>query len=312
MLDMFFYLYRKELIIIGGSVLFLVTASLLVFWISKRWLTRYNVHKNIRKIEFYMAGGDKSPDLCCELGNNYLHIDDHDNAEKWFHEALAVDTDNMEAYLSLAELYKKSQEYDKLRSVYYRLAELNPYDYDILRELGWAYYYCEDFENAIKTFLLVKQMAPGDIHTRYSLGLLYLNQNDKIRAIQEYRELKKLDEKRADELFDYIYPEDQGITMETGGLLDDDGEEHITLKQSMEEEARQQKDQDALQETSGHRRRVRTPAQQRNSPQFTSPRTKPSAKHEPPVRRKQPSSTASHRQKSASSDKKASNKEVES
>ncbi|MDX9702458.1 MAG: tetratricopeptide repeat protein [Candidatus Auribacterota bacterium] len=305
MLDMFFYLHRKELVIIGGSTLFIAVTCFLIYWIGRRWLTRYNVQKNIRRIEFYMSGGDKSSDLCCELGNNYMYINDFENAEKWFREALDVDTDNMEAYLSLAELYKKSQEYDKLRDIYYRLSELNPYDYDILRELGWAYYYCEDFESAINTFLLVKRMAPGDIHTRYSLGLLYLNQNDKIKAIQEYRELKKLDDQKADELFDYIYPEDQGITMESGGLGDDDGEEHITLKQSMEEDARMQNNQQKVQETSAQRRRVRTPAQSPVSRITPSPKT-------PAPRRKQTSSPTVTNKQSQPSSKKASNKEVES
>ncbi len=283
MLDMFFYLYRKELIIIGGGSLFLITTCLFIFFFSRRWLTKYSIQKNIRKIEFYMAGGDKSPDLCCELGNNYLDINDYAHAEYWFKEALDADADNMEAYLSLAELYKKSQDYKKLRDIYYRLAELNPYDYDILRELGWAFYYCEEFDKAIDAFIGVKKMAPGDIHTRYSLGLLYLNQNDKIRAIQEYRELKKLDEHKADDLFDYIYPEDQGMALESAGLLDDDGEENITLKQSMEQEAQQEKEQgqDNPQETSGQRRRVRTPSQphtkQRKPIQAKPVRKKPTA-----------------------------------
>lgn len=316
MLDMFFYLYRKELIIIGGGSLFILITVLLVFYISKRWLLRYNVQKNIRKIEFYMAGGDKSSDLCCELGDNYFQIGDTENAEKWFKEALDVEPDSMEAYISLAELYRKSQEYEKLREIYSTLSDLNPYDYDILRELGWAYYYCEDFEDAIKVFIKVKQMAPGDIHTRYSLGLLYLNQGDKIRAIQEYRELKKLDEKKADELFDYIYPEDQGISMDTADILDDD-EQHITLKQSMEEEARikQETEPAPRQDTSGRRRRVKTPEQTRRPSKNSAPQrsSRPLAKPVQPRKTTDPNSPANtHSRRRVSPEEHESNKEIES
>ncbi|MCD6459461.1 tetratricopeptide repeat protein [bacterium] len=213
-MDVFFYMYKKELLILGGGSALLLFIAVSAYFFLKKWYLRKNILKNIKKIEFYVAGGEKSGELCFELGNNYILLEDFKTAENWYQEALKIEPDNEETYLAMAELYKKINQYQKLKNIYIKLVEFNPDDYDVIRELGWAYYYCDEFDNAIATFEKVKFMAPGDVHTRYSLGLLYLNKGEKYLAIEEYRELKKLDERKAQSLFNFIYPKGKSLESE--------------------------------------------------------------------------------------------------
>ena len=213
-MDVFFYMYKKELLILGGGSAVLLFIAVSAYFFLKKWYLKKTILKNIKKIQFYVSGGEKSAEMCFELGNNYILLEDFETAAKWYRESLKIDPDSEETYLAMADLYKKSNQYQELKKVYIKLVEFNPDDYDMLRELGWAYYYCDEFDNAIDTFEKVKFMAPGDVHTRYSLGLLYLNKGDKYLAIEEYRELKKLDERKAQSLFNFIYPKGKSIDSE--------------------------------------------------------------------------------------------------
>ena len=213
-MDVFFYMYKKELLILGGGSAILLFIAISTYFFLKKWYLKKSIMKNIKKIEFYVRGGEKSAEMCFELANNYVLLEDYKTAEKWYIESLDIDPYSEETYLAMAELYKKNNQYQQLKEIYVKLVEFNPDDYDMLRELGWAYYYCDEFDNSIAAFEKVKFMAPGDVHTRYSLGLLYLNKGDKYLAIEEYRELKKLDERKAQSLFNFIYPKGKSIESE--------------------------------------------------------------------------------------------------
>ncbi|MCP5463190.1 MAG: tetratricopeptide repeat protein [bacterium] len=198
-------------------VFMLISAVLVIvlsFFLLRKWQGRRIIRKNIRRIEFYIAGGEISSELCCEMGHSYMQLKSVKKACHWYEKAIEIDPDLMEPYVSLAEIFKKEKEYVKLREAYEKLNSLNSNDPEILRELGWAYYHCNELDRAVNALEQVKNMIPSDIHTRYALGLLYLEQGKKIQAIQEYRELKKLDEKRADELFVFIYPNEEHIDLD--------------------------------------------------------------------------------------------------
>ncbi len=199
--------YKEEIITVFIVVLSVVVLAGLIFFLYKKWWVKRRINSNIRRIRFYMAGSGKTYDLCCELAHCYYQLQDYDLSENWFKEALSINPNDVEAYLAVAQLYKKNEKYEDLREICEKLVKLNPSDPDALRELGWAYYYCEKYSDAIDVFVQVKNMFPGDAHTRYCLGLLYISDGKKIKAIEEYRHLRKLDEKKANALFDYIYPD---------------------------------------------------------------------------------------------------------
>lgn len=209
----YFRVYKEEIITVTVVVFFVLLSVGLTFFLYKKWWMKRRINSNIRRIRFYMAGSGKTYDLCCELAHNYYQLQKYDLSETWFKEALDIDPNNSEACLAVAGIYKKNEKYEELKEICEKLVELNPSDPDALRELGWAYYYCEKYKDAMDVFVQVKNILPGDVHTRYCLGLLYLNNGKKIKAIEEYRHLRKLDDKKAAALFDYIYPDKNQVIL---------------------------------------------------------------------------------------------------
>jgi tetratricopeptide (TPR) repeat protein len=49
------------------------------------------------------------------------------------------------------------------------------------------------------------RVNPDFAPAHYAIGQAYLNQGDKVAALDEYKILKKIDEATADKLFDEIY-----------------------------------------------------------------------------------------------------------
>lgn len=67
------------------------------------------------------------------------------------------------------------------------------------------YYRQNRYEEAIKSFKEAIRIRPDDAEAHYHLGVTYLNNEKQGPALDEYKILKALDEKLADDLFNLIY-----------------------------------------------------------------------------------------------------------
>lgn len=105
------------------------------------------------------------------LAYAYLKLGKVDDAQRAYEESVAREPGNAEARTSLAVLYRKSGKQEEAR----------------------------------KELMEAVRAEPGCARAHYHLGRLYLDQGNKGAALEEYKVLKGIDEKRANQLFDNVY-----------------------------------------------------------------------------------------------------------
>jgi tetratricopeptide (TPR) repeat protein len=71
--------------------------------------------------------------------------------------------------------------------------------------MGLTYGTLGRYQEAIEAFKKAISLKPDDANAHFGLGLSYLSIGNRGSALDEYKILKSLDEKMADELFDRIY-----------------------------------------------------------------------------------------------------------
>ena len=103
-MDLFMYYSTQEIMLFVVMLVSAVVVVTLAFFLIRKWSSRRAIRKNIRRIEFYIAGGDISSELCCEMGHSYMQLKSIKKARSWYEKAIQIDPDLMEPYVSLAEI----------------------------------------------------------------------------------------------------------------------------------------------------------------------------------------------------------------
>ena len=119
-------------------------------------------------------------------------------------QVVKADTDNIDAYRFLAGYYIEADCYEEAVDAQRQVVRLEPNDAHAHVILGDAYWECGRHEDAMAAYRQAVELHVDNAQVHFHLAKAYLKMGDKNSALQEYKILKTLDEKLADELLDHI------------------------------------------------------------------------------------------------------------
>jgi len=131
------------------------------------------------------------------LGNFYRDVKpNYDSALICYNTALKTDSLNKVTYYSIAWCYNAKTEYDKAIPAAARALEIDNGYKPAYSELGHAFKRTGKFKEGIEQFRKNLSVSVVDVALLYT-GLCYVELKDKENAMQQYEELKKINEKMA-------------------------------------------------------------------------------------------------------------------
>jgi len=119
---------------------------------------------------------------------------------------IALDPHYTSVYYNLGWAFSETAQYQEAMENFKVAIEQKADDADAYYALGWTYGKLEDYEQAKKAFQEAIRIQPDYIYAHYGLGIAYLVLGERNLALEEYKMLKDLDQKIADQLFNQIYP----------------------------------------------------------------------------------------------------------
>ena len=142
------------------------------------------------------------------LGDAYAALKRFDEAIREYKFALTYSPGGASSafiYSDLSYAYTYKDEYESARQACVEAIRLAPSFPPFHSQLGRVYFHLKRYEDAVEELREAVRLDPNDARTHYALGLSFLSLGDKASALAEYRILKTLDAKLADELFNDIY-----------------------------------------------------------------------------------------------------------
>jgi tetratricopeptide (TPR) repeat protein len=112
--------------------------------------------------------------------------------------------DNVAIGMLLAESYSGLKKYRKAMDTYKELLKREPDNMDVVYGLGGVYAKLEYYRNAGEAFRQVVEKEPDNAQANYQLGLMHALCMDLSEEYSQYRILKKLEPKLAEQLLPYI------------------------------------------------------------------------------------------------------------
>jgi len=103
--------------------------------------------------------------------------------------------DDFDAQIKAAELYYQIQRFEGSIEFLKRANELQPENYDVLVNLGNAFFDASKYEDAEKTYAKALTKKPGDLNVRTDMGLTFVFREspDYDRAIKEFTQVLDTD-----------------------------------------------------------------------------------------------------------------------
>lgn len=130
-------------------------------------------------------------------------------AAKQAEKLLETQPDNIRAGIVLAECYNESKKYMKAISLYKDLIKKAPDNMELVFRLGIVYNNAEYHGNAVDVYKQIVAVQPENMKAHHRLGISYALCMDLSAAYDEFRILKKRDEKLANDLLEYIQTNDR-------------------------------------------------------------------------------------------------------
>lgn len=130
-------------------------------------------------------------------------------AAKLAEKLLKTEPDNIRAGIVLAECYNESKKYMKAISLYKDLVKKAPDNMELVFRLGIVYNNAEYHANAVDVYKQIVAVQPENMKAHHRLGISYALCMDLSAAYDEFRILKKRDEKLANDLLQYIQTNDR-------------------------------------------------------------------------------------------------------
>jgi hypothetical protein len=145
------------------------------------------------------------------LGLMAYHNKNYDDAEKhlkiviekasnYLGTVLEKDSNNLDAYMVLADIYYHKKLYDKEIEICKKAVELDPSNAQAYYYLGWAYEDKGMYEKALKEYEKSVELDPDNQDALYTISLLYLILDNKGKALETIEKLSKINIGTANEL----------------------------------------------------------------------------------------------------------------
>lgn len=157
----------------------------------------YNAHETIdiyHRAYNYLFGSDmesRLPDVCANLGDAYVAINDMPHAAIWYRRALYLSDSlrlppkvNVSLYVGLGRIYLNLGDFEEALHCYKvsdRNFNLMPFNMKLyfLNNYGNYYYYAEDYPAALATFMRMKKLLEeNNLTDSYDMYLCKLNMAD--------------------------------------------------------------------------------------------------------------------------------------
>lgn len=142
------------------------------------------------------------------LGMLYDKLGRNEEEIQAFQQSIHLKPDFAMAYLSyyfLGQAYGKLDRYEEAIQSYKQAIRLKPDDAAAHHGLGLIYSILGRYTEAIPAFHQAIRLKPDYANAHFGLGGAYLMIGDRGRALEEYKILKELDAKQANDLFSLIY-----------------------------------------------------------------------------------------------------------
>jgi tetratricopeptide (TPR) repeat protein len=139
------------------------------------------------------------------LGVVYQSLGRTEEAVQSYKEALRLRPRFGQAWANLAYAYLKLGRHDEATRAYEESVAREPGNAEARTSLAVLYRRAGKKEDARRELVEALRAEPGCARAHYHLGRFHLAQGDRAAALEEYRLLLTIDEKRANRLFDSVY-----------------------------------------------------------------------------------------------------------
>jgi tetratricopeptide (TPR) repeat protein len=144
-----------------------------------------------------LALNPKYTEALIAMGKTYRDVKQNlDSALIYYHAAARIDSTNKETFFALAWTYNARKEYDNAIHHAVKALEIDNQYRPAYNELGHAYRASKQFAECIEQLKKNLAVSVVDLAYLYS-AFAYLELNNKEGALQQYEELKKVNEKMA-------------------------------------------------------------------------------------------------------------------
>lgn len=180
-------------------------------------LSSEEVKKYQKEVDVYEQAIRINPDDAVayrSLGLAYMQLDRKKKAVDAFKQAIRINPNDAVAYMSLGGNYELLSRYQDAIDAYEQSIRINPDNAFVHYRLGWLYKQIGPIvgnQKAIDAYKQAIRIKPDYTEAHFELGLDYSlkyvnngDKGDKDHALEEYMILRKLNIKKADELFEWI------------------------------------------------------------------------------------------------------------
>lgn len=146
-----------------------------------------------------------NPILVSRLAQAYNRIGQHNEALEAFKQAVRSSPDSPGFHAMLSIQYSQMERFAEAAEAALQAIHLDPDDPRTHELLGHCYWASGDYRRAIEALEHSLSIGPKSVEAHYLLGFSYLMLGDRAAALEQYRDLKDLDKRRANDLFELIY-----------------------------------------------------------------------------------------------------------
>ena len=129
----------------------------------------------------------------------------YERAIKHLKEVIKEDPIDARARVLLGDCYGRLGKHKDAIKAYHEAIRINPSNTEALFGLGMTYGKMDRRQEAIEAFRKVVEINPLDAEAHFYLGATYDRDNQISNAWEQYKILKRLDEKLADKLYHMIF-----------------------------------------------------------------------------------------------------------
>lgn len=137
-----------------------------------------------------------------EIYSGQKRINDEKEA---IEQLLRIHPDYASSHYNIGITYEKLGRYRDALKAFKRALEINPEMPEAYYHIGIIYGNLGNFREEVAAYKQAIRISPDFAPAHFNMGAFYLDAGQKDAALEEYKILKKLDNKIADKLFDLIY-----------------------------------------------------------------------------------------------------------
>jgi tetratricopeptide (TPR) repeat protein len=159
-------------------------------------------------IEAYQQAVRIKPDFAeayFNIGIAFYKFGRYQDAVESYKQYIKIKPDFADAYVTLGAAYDKLGRIQDAIESWKQAVRIRPDFAEVYSNLGAAFYKLGRYQEAIESLKQAVRIKPNYVDAHSNLGIIYVATGDKASALEEYKILKTLDAKQADQLYNLIY-----------------------------------------------------------------------------------------------------------